>query len=113
MTTPCTQGAEASTDSANQPPATQPPASSCPLPPSSDSANGSANGPTNGSAHGPTNGQPEPVRHLLFGSLSAVRATIHHLHHLSYAEPNDWSQPIPAGRPNEVMAILIKRVRLE
>ena len=52
----------------------------------------------------------EIVRHLLFGSLSAVQATIKLLHKLNYAEPNDWSQPISTGRPNEVMAILTKRV---
>ena len=52
----------------------------------------------------------EVVRHLLFGSLSAVHATIKLLHKLNYAEPNDWSQPISTGRPNEVMAILTKRL---
>jgi hypothetical protein len=49
---------------------------------------------------------------MLFGTLPAVQATIHLLHRLNYAEPNDWSQPISTGRPNEVMAILTKRVRL-
>ncbi len=53
---------------------------------------------------------PEPVRHMLFGSLSAVRTTIKHLHKLNYAEANDWSQPISTGRVNEVMAILTKRI---
>lgn len=56
--------------------------------------------------------QAEPVRHMLFGSLSAVRATILQLHKLNYAEPNDWSQPMSTGRPNEVMAILTKRVNI-
>ena len=55
----------------------------------------------------------EPIRHMLFGSLSAVRTTIRVLHKKGYAEPNDWSQPISTGRPNEVMAILTKRIRLE
>ena len=54
---------------------------------------------------------PEPVRHMLFGSPSAVQVTIQQLHKLGYAEPNDWSQLLPTGRPNEVMAILTKRVR--
>ncbi len=54
----------------------------------------------------------ENVRHLLFGSLSVVQATIKQLHHLNYAEPNDWSKPISTGRPNEVMAILTKRVNI-
>ncbi|MEM6452220.1 MAG: hypothetical protein AAF703_18145 [Cyanobacteria bacterium P01_D01_bin.105] len=55
----------------------------------------------------------ETVRHLLFGSLTAVQCTIRVLHKRGYAEPNDWSQPISTGRPNEVMAILTKRIRLE
>ncbi len=53
----------------------------------------------------------EPVRHMLFGSPGAVQVTIQQLHKLGYAEPNDWSQLLPTGRPNEVMAILTKRVR--
>ena len=56
--------------------------------------------------------QYEMVRHLLFGSLSAVRLTIQDLHKKRYAEPNDWSKPISTGRPNEVMAILTKRVAI-
>lgn len=52
----------------------------------------------------------EQVRHLLFGSLGGVRSAIAHLHTLGYADPNDWSRPISTGRPNEVMAILTKRV---
>jgi hypothetical protein len=55
----------------------------------------------------------EPIRHLLFGSLSTVRTTICTLHKLGYADPNDWSQPISTGRANEVMAILIRRVKME
>ncbi|MGD1898784.1 MAG: hypothetical protein ACFB16_17750 [Phormidesmis sp.] len=63
----------------------------------------------------PTSAKPtaEPVRHMLFGSLAAVRSTIRSLHKRGYAEPNDWSQPISTGRPNEVMAILTKRIKLE
>ena len=53
----------------------------------------------------------EQVRHLLFGSLGCVQGAIAHLHKLGYADPNDWSRPISTGRPNEVMAILTKRVR--
>ena len=64
-----------------------------------------ANGPT------PSGSTPEPVRHMLFGSLSAVQSTIRLLYRLNYAEPNDWSQPISTGRANEVMAILTRRVR--
>ena len=57
--------------------------------------------------------QYETVQHMVFGSLTAVRNTITLLHKLSYAEPNDWSKPLPTGRPNEVMAILTRRVRVD
>ncbi|MGB3571055.1 MAG: hypothetical protein WBG63_10245 [Phormidesmis sp.] len=33
----------------------------------------------------------EPIRHMLFGSLSAVRTTIQTLYKRGYADPNDWS----------------------
>lgn len=61
----------------------------------------------------PPSPDPNRVRHLLFGTPSAVQATIQLLHSLGYAEPNDWSQPITTGRPNEVMAILTRKVRPE
>lgn len=56
--------------------------------------------------------QFEIVRHMLFGSLLGVQRTIQELHNKHYAEPNDWSKPISTGRPNEVMAILTKKVKL-
>ena len=59
-----------------------------------------------------TNHQYETVRHLLFGTLTGVRLTIQDLHRKHYAEPNDWSKPISTGRPNEVMAILTKRLAI-
>ncbi|MEM8503462.1 MAG: hypothetical protein AAF716_09945 [Cyanobacteria bacterium P01_D01_bin.1] len=52
----------------------------------------------------------EYIRHLLFGTPATVQATIRQLHQLGYAEPNDWSRPIPTGNPGEVMATLVKRV---
>ena len=55
----------------------------------------------------------EAVHHTLLGSLTAVRNTITLLHKLNYAEPNDWSRPLPTGRVNEVMAILTRRVRVD
>ena len=58
----------------------------------------------------PISQPPEFVRHMLFGSLSAVQSTIQHLHKLRYAEATDWSHPIPTGKPNEVMVILTKKV---
>ena len=54
----------------------------------------------------------EHVRHLIFGSPIVVRLTIQLLHKLNYAEPNDWSKPLPTGQPNEVMAVLMKRIRV-
>ncbi|MEL7313967.1 MAG: hypothetical protein AAFN08_03340 [Cyanobacteria bacterium J06559_3] len=54
----------------------------------------------------------EPLRHMLFGSYEAVQTTIKHLHKLNYAEPNDWSKPIGTGQGNEVVVVLIKRVRV-
>ncbi|MDA0266447.1 MAG: hypothetical protein O2890_08960 [Cyanobacteria bacterium] len=54
----------------------------------------------------------ETVRHLLLGSLTAVKNTIRVLHKLGYAEPNDWSKPLPTGRTGEVMAILTKHLLL-
>ena len=55
----------------------------------------------------------ESGRHLLLGSLTFVQITIKQLHKLNYTEPNDWSRPLPTGRPNEVMAILTKKVRID
>ena len=57
--------------------------------------------------------QFEDVRLLLLGTLTAVQNTIAILHKLNYAEPNDWSRPLATGRPNEVMAILTRRVRVD
>ena len=53
------------------------------------------------------------VRHLVFGSLSAIEACIKDLHRLKYADPNDWSRPLSTGRPNEMMAILTRRVTVK
>ncbi|MEM7064486.1 MAG: hypothetical protein AAF572_15155 [Cyanobacteria bacterium P01_B01_bin.77] len=58
------------------------------------------------------NYQFENIRHLVFGSLTSVQLTIQELHSKHYAEPNDWSKPISTGRPNEVMVILTKKVRV-
>ena len=55
----------------------------------------------------------EEVRHLLLGSALAVDRTIKILHVKGYADPNDWSDPLPTGRPNEVMRILTKHLLME
>lgn len=59
------------------------------------------------------NTEQETIRHLLFGSPSAVRSTIQALHKRGYANVNDWSPPQPTGKPDEVVVILTKRMRLE
>ncbi len=69
-----------------------------------------ANGGQPPQANGGQTPQREPMRHLLFGSLAAVQLTVKTLHKMGYAEPNDWSKPIPTGRPGEVMAILVKHL---
>ncbi len=51
------------------------------------------------SASNPRPPRPERVRHLLYGSLPALDRTIKILikilHALGYADPNDWSDPLP------------------
>lgn len=54
--------------------------------------------------------QPDKVRHLIFGTPHTIAFTIKDLHKRGYADPNDWSQPLPTGRPGEVMAILTKHI---
>lgn len=88
--------------------------------PATVSATGSALTPVSLTAPTPPTVPPvepvthtEPVRHMLFGSLGAVQAAIKDIHRHGYAEPNDWSLPMSTGRPNEVMAILTKRVNVE
>ncbi len=56
--------------------------------------------------------QPENIRHLVFGTLVAVRSTIKQLHKLGYAEPNDWSKPIATDRQHGVMVVLTKRMNV-
>ena len=64
---------------------------------------------------------PEKVRHMLYGSLAGIDRTIKILHALGYADPNDWSDPIPVppraeGVPTPAaqwMVIMTKTVLLE
>ena len=55
----------------------------------------------------------ERVRHLLYGSLAGLDRTIKILHSLGYADPNDWSEPIPTGKPNQWMVIMTKILLIE
>ncbi|MBE9110436.1 hypothetical protein IQ273_13525 [Nodosilinea sp. LEGE 07298] len=64
---------------------------------------------------------PEKVRHMLFGSLVGIDRTIKILHSLGYADPNDWSDPIPVppssaaatDHPNQWMVIMTKTLLIE
>ncbi|MGB3312648.1 MAG: hypothetical protein WBG32_03295 [Nodosilinea sp.] len=86
-------------------------AGSLPLPPNS--------GPND---RGTRSLNPEKVRHMLYGSLAAIDRTIKILHALGYADPNDWSDPIPVPPNVETrslseaemwMAILTKTILIE
>jgi hypothetical protein len=37
----------------------------------------------------------ERLRHVLYGSIDAINRTIKTLHVLNYADPGDWSDPLP------------------
>ncbi len=52
------------------------------------------------------------ARHLVLGDRPVLRLTIANLHKRGYAEPNDWSKPLPTGRADEHMVILTKQVPL-
>ncbi|MBW4485769.1 MAG: hypothetical protein KME14_24835 [Tildeniella torsiva UHER 1998/13D] len=85
-------------------------ARSLPLPPKSGANNGGTRPQT-----------PEKVRHMLYGSLAAIDRTIKILHSFGYADPNDWSDPIPVPqgggdaveKPDQWMVIMTKIVRIE
>lgn len=68
--------------------------------------------PSGGSGGRGRSPQPEDIRHLVFGTLPAVRAAIKKFHQLGYAEPNDWSRPIPTDNDHEVMVVLTKRMSI-
>ncbi len=57
--------------------------------------------------------RPEKVRHMLYGSLAGIDRTIKILHAYGYADPNDWSEPMPTDQPNQWMAILTKILLIE
>ncbi|HEY9880838.1 MAG TPA: hypothetical protein V6D29_20430 [Leptolyngbyaceae cyanobacterium] len=57
--------------------------------------------------------KPEKLRHMLFGSQAAIKNTIHTLHKLGYAEPNDWTDPLPTDKPDRWMVILTKNLLIE
>ncbi|PZU98121.1 MAG: hypothetical protein DCF32_20040 [Leptolyngbya sp.] len=77
--------------------------------------------PPGGTNKGTRSLNPEQVRHLLYGSLAAIDRTIKILHAHGYADPNDWSDPIPlppsssaaTDHPNQWMVIMTKTLLIE
>jgi hypothetical protein len=63
--------------------------------------------------------RPERLRHLLYGSRAGIDRTIKILHAQGYADPNDWSDPIPvppggiAAEDMTWMVILTKTLLLD
>ncbi|MBD2260043.1 hypothetical protein [Pseudanabaena sp. FACHB-2040] len=55
----------------------------------------------------------EKVDIVIYGSLEGCDRSIKHLHLLGYAEPNDWSDPIPTGRVNRWMVLTTKHLLIE
>ncbi|HEY9879144.1 MAG TPA: hypothetical protein V6D29_11850 [Leptolyngbyaceae cyanobacterium] len=55
----------------------------------------------------------EKLCHVMYGSLDVLDRGVKHLHTLGYADPNDWSDPIPSGRDNQWMVVLIRHLLLE
>ena len=80
--------------------------------PASTNSSISTSADTQTDAPPPPTEEQAPVRHLVLGTPRAVKTTIRVLYQKGYAEPNDWSEPLPTSRPNEVMAILTKRIKL-
>jgi hypothetical protein len=63
----------------------------------------------------------ERLRHVLYGSLEAIENTIKTLHARRYADPGDWSDPIPFNPngsegfsgPEQWMVIMTKILLLD
>ncbi|MBD2579008.1 peptide ABC transporter substrate-binding protein [Oscillatoria sp. FACHB-1406] len=55
---------------------------------------------------------PEVVKITIIGSPQAVKATIHQLHRLGFAEVTLWSPLQPTGKLNEVISLLVRKIWL-
>jgi len=53
---------------------------------------------------------PSRLRVIAIGSLPAVNHHVMRMYQLGYAQPHEWSRPLPTGNPQEVMRILTKRL---
>jgi hypothetical protein len=70
----------------------------------------------------PTASQPHPaptlpdspdadiLRVIAIGSLTVVNQHILQMYQLGYAQPHEWSRPLPTANPNEIMRIMTKRI---
>ena len=53
--------------------------------------------------------EQEQQRILIISTPIWVRETIHELHARGFANPNDWSRPLPGVNPGEVVSMLTRR----
>jgi hypothetical protein len=53
---------------------------------------------------------PDILRVMAIGSLKAVNHHVMQMYQLGYAQPHEWSRPLPWSDSNEVMRILTKRL---
>ncbi|MEB3355621.1 MAG: hypothetical protein VKK04_02660 [Synechococcales bacterium] len=58
----------------------------------------------------PKNNDPEILRVIAVGSVQVVTQHVHRMYQLGYAQPHEWSKPLPTVNPNEIMRILTKRL---
>jgi alkanesulfonate monooxygenase SsuD/methylene tetrahydromethanopterin reductase-like flavin-dependent oxidoreductase (luciferase family) len=56
--------------------------------------------------------RPEVVKITIIGSPQAVRATIHQLHRLGFAEVTLWSPLQPTAKLGEVISLLVRKIWL-
>ncbi|MGB7443015.1 MAG: hypothetical protein WA919_18275, partial [Coleofasciculaceae cyanobacterium] len=55
----------------------------------------------------------EFVKVMVVGSRPGIKLIIRMLHHLRFAEINEWSPPVSYGESGEVMSLVRKKVILE
>lgn len=78
------------------------------LQPSSDA--GASNLPP---AHTPSyEPRREKTRMFIYGSLQSIDRLIKILHLKEFAEPHEWSDPLPTERPGEWMVILTRQLMI-
>lgn len=51
----------------------------------------------------------ERLRLIAIGSADWIIQTIHHLHHLRFAEAGDWSPLLPVSNSKDLMSILTRQ----